>query len=573
MQVWHALILLTVLVVYGSIVYYLQWQTRLQDLDARMELTGDHVMSRLFRNFVPDRRFRRPNRGERPNERRPPGPGDRALLDNGAENSDLILVLQRSIEPNVPSNPIDAPLSPPAPLFPPAQLSPPKGPPPEERRDVPSRPPDRPGRDRGRNPEFPPPPPPREMRIPLLGAKIVVDDDDLERLGFPEELAMLFDPDGDSPYYFTIWDSQGKLSLKTATAPDDVRFPTRSAPESTLVYREFTTRNGNREMTMVTRFGMKMVLGESLTPALRTQRATGLGLLLAGTGVLVVGLVGGTWISNRAIAPIQQMTKTAEAISGRNLSERINVKETDSELGSLATVLNQAFGRLEEAFEQQSRFTADASHELRTPVSVLLSQTELTLSRERSSQEYQEALQTCRRTAMRMRTLVEGLLFLARIDAGEKELENDRFDLSKLVEESLEDLTPLATDRKLTIAKELQSTAIRSNRPRLQQVLTNLIANAVRYNRPEGSIRVRVGTENGQALLSIEDTGIGIAETDLPHVFERFFRVDKARTLSEGGTGLGLAICKTLVESLAGTIEIESRLNVGTTVKVRLPLD
>ncbi|MCA9092490.1 MAG: HAMP domain-containing protein [Planctomycetaceae bacterium] len=571
MQIWHALILLTVLVVYGSIVYYLQWQSHLQDLDMRLELTGDHVMTRLFRGLGGGggwNRRRRPNRGERPNERRPmPPPEERARQEIQADGA---VGFASSIPglPERPGNFVRLVV---------AQEPPPERPDDDDRGPPPPEPPGRPGPDWGPPGERPPgdrpPGPPPPMRIPILGAKTVVNVEDLERLGFPEELAMLFDIESDSPYYFTVWDPQGRVGLKTASAPDDVVFPTRAAPESTLVYREFRTRNGNREMTVIPRFGVKMVLGESLTPSLRTQHATGLGLLLAGTGVLVVGLVGGTWISNRTIAPIRQMTETAESISAHNLSERINIKDTDSELGSLASVLNQTFERLEEAFDQQSRFTADASHELRTPVSVLLSQTELTLSRERSPKEYQESLQTCRRTAMRMRTLVEGLLFLARMDSGETELENDRFDLSMITDEVLKDLNPLAEDRQLTVTKDLHPTFVRSNRPRLQQVLTNLVTNAIRYNRPQGRIEVTVKAEGDRAVLAIRDTGIGIAEADLPHVFERFFRVDKARTIAEGGTGLGLAICKTIVESLHGTIEIESRLDVGTTVTVALPLE
>lgn len=602
MQAWHALILLTVLVVYGSIVYYLQWQSRLQDLDTRLELTGDHVISRLFRIFTPDRRPGGPNRGGRPNERRPPPPpGEQVQWRNRHNQTDALVGFASFLGRDFPKLIHFASLQgPPAGEGPPGEGPLGAGPPeagPE--REGPGRegppleppfgepPPGEPGRERDRPPGPPPPEPPGRRRpdwerrgeIPFpqpprwLEGRSIVDSNDLEQLGFPEELAMLFDADSPSGFYFAIWDPRGKLSLKTTTTPEDVIFPERKSPPTTIVYREFRTRRGNREMTWYSRFGTKMVLGESLNPALRSQHATGLGLLLAGTGVLVVGLVGGTWISNRAIAPIRQMTETAESISVRNLSERIDIQETDSELGSLAAVLNQTFGRLEEAFEQQSRFTADASHELRTPVSVILSQTELSLSRERSPTEYQEALQTCRRTAMRMRSLVEGLLFLARMDAGERELEMDRFDLSVMVEETLDDLIPLAEDREVSVTKELQPTMVRSNRPRLQQVLTNLITNAIRYNRPQGTIHVTVGSDEGVALLSIQDTGIGISEVDLPHVFERFFRVDKARTLTEGGTGLGLAICKTIVEMLKGTIEIDSRPDVGTDVRVRLPLD
>lgn len=596
MQVWHALILVTVLAVFGSAVYYLQWQSRLQEIDARLEQTGEQVMSRLWRLVSPGggRWPRRMNRGDRPNERRQgPAPGDprdppNVTLWRQQENPTATLVVAKfNVVGDEPadSNQSEMRIGSLAEFQTrlltsrtrrisflqdgpdPGELPPP--PPPPERNDGRDRVPM--GPRRGEPPPFPPGPP--QLRIPLVGAKLVVDDDDLERLGFPEELAMLFDSETPSSRYFAVWDLRGKLTLKTVTAPDHLNYPATTPSSGTLWTREFETRNGNREITMATRFGLKLVLGEPLTTAMRAQHATGFGLLLVGGGVLAVGLLGGTWISNRAIDPIKQMTRTAESISARNLTERIDVSETDSELGSLATVLNQTFERLQEAFEQQSRFTADASHELRTPVAVLLSQTELTLSRARSPEEYQEALETCHRTAARMRTLVEGLLFLARMDAGEHPLELDRFDLGALVEETVDDLIPLAEDRQLTVSRKIVPVQIRSHRPRIQQVLTNLMTNAIRYNRPQGAIRIRVDEEEGQAVLAVEDTGIGIAEEDLTHVFERFYRVDKARTLAEGGTGLGLAICKTIVDSLQGTIEITSVQGEGTTVTVRLPLE
>lgn len=598
-QVWYSLILMAVLTVYGGAVYYLQWQSRLADLDVRMEQTGELLVSRLIRLQWPNNPNRWPRnnnnrRRERPLQPRPQDGGNQARLDFptskpldlAPRQSPGIILVRREVvvveeaapvfsEPsanksefNSPSTP--QPEKPPVPnqLEPklPGEPQPPRNPGFGENLPPMDRGPPGPPPDGGR-----PPPPPPSVKIPLVGKKIVVNSEDLVNLGFPDELALLFDENQDYPAYFSVWDHRGNIALQTSTTPPEVYFPTKEANSTTLFIREFSTNGNHRELALIPRFGFKVVLGEPLTPIIRAQHATGLGLLLVGGGVLAVGLIGGSWYSNRAMAPIRQMTTTAESISGRNLTERINVQETDTELGSLATVLNQTFGRLQEAFEQQARFTADASHELRTPVAILVSQTELTLSRTRSQAEYEEALQTCRRTALRMRTLVEGLLFLARIDAGETDKITGEFDLAAMVEECVADLAPLAEQRELTIEMNLAPARVRSNRSRMIQVLTNLVTNAIRYNRPPGKIVVRVKSDGPDAVLVVEDTGIGISNEDLPHVFERFYRVDKARTLADGGTGLGLAICKTIVESFGGTISVASRLDQGTTVEVRIP--
>src|SRR6185436_626967 len=293
---------------------------------------------------------------------------------------------------------------------------------------------------------------------------------------------------------------------------------------------------------------------------------------LAGTGlaVLLIGL-GDAWLLlGRALQPIADMSATAEAISASNLSRRIDAAETQSELGPLAGVLNRMLDRLEDAFEQQKRFTADASHELRTPLAVILSQTELALARERSPAEYVQALETCARASQRMRALVNDLLTLARADAGMLQLESEPFDLKSCIEECAALVQPLAAERGLPIGLDLAEVEWTGDLQRTAQVITNLLTNAIRYNRPGGRVDVLLEAHPSKIVLAVSDTGIGIPEDERIRIFERFHRVDKVRSREMGGSGLGLAICQSLVAAQGGMIECASEVGRGSTFTVRL---
>ncbi|MFZ0828070.1 MAG: ATP-binding protein [Verrucomicrobiia bacterium] len=283
-----------------------------------------------------------------------------------------------------------------------------------------------------------------------------------------------------------------------------------------------------------------------------------------------MGLYVGWRVADRAIKPVENISATAIKISAGDLSQRINVAETESELGQLAGVLNSTFARLEAAFAQQQQFTADAAHELRTPVSVMLTQTQTALGRERSASEYRETLEACQRATQRMRRLIESLLELARLDAGQEPMKRLQFDLSKMALDCVELIRPLADERGLKVHCELPSLECHGDAERLAQVITNLLANAVQYNKANGEVRISAKLQGSMILLAVSDTGEGIAAADLPRVFERFYRADQSRW--SGQTGLGLAISKGIVEAHGGTIEVSSQPDVGTTFSVRLPV-
>ena len=304
---------------------------------------------------------------------------------------------------------------------------------------------------------------------------------------------------------------------------------------------------------------------------LQELKSTAWKLGLAGVVILIFGLAGGSWFIARAIRPINSISDAAVKISAGDLSQRINMAEAESELGQLAAVLNSTFARLEAAFAQQKQVAADAAHELRTPVSVILTQTQATLAREREAADYRQTVEACQRAAQRMRRLIESLLALARYDAGQEVLQRRPFDFSRTVTDGLELVQPLAETHGIKMISDLAALEITADPDRLAQVVVNLLTNAIQYNKPGGQVRVKLAAHDGLAVLTVDDTGQGIAAADLPRVFSRFFRADPSRT-GAGNTGLGLAICKAIVEAHGGTIEVASAENAGTTFTVRLPM-
>jgi two-component system, OmpR family, sensor kinase len=272
------------------------------------------------------------------------------------------------------------------------------------------------------------------------------------------------------------------------------------------------------------------------------------------------------------LAKAEIYSAAAHRISAGNLAERIIGTDPDNELGRLASVLNNTFARLEAAFAQQKQFTADASHELRTPIAVLISEAQTALAHERTSAEYREAIEANLETAQQMRRLTESLLELSRLDANQQSFPRNQLDLAEQTRACIDRLRPLATERDVAFHCNLAPACVVANADRFGQVVSNLLTNAIHYNKPRGQIRVTTQVENSTAILTISDTGVGIAPEDLPHVFGRFYRADKARSRADGHTGLGLAICQAIVRAEGGSIEAASQPDVGSTFTVCFPV-
>jgi heavy metal sensor kinase len=295
-------------------------------------------------------------------------------------------------------------------------------------------------------------------------------------------------------------------------------------------------------------------------------------IVFAMVGVIVLAGLGGLFLANRVLKPVQEITKTAQKIEGSDLSQRIAVN-TDDELGRLASTLNEMIGRLEEAFNRQRQFTADASHELRTPLAIMQAEATLALSKERTSDDYRKSLETISQESDYMSSVIGKLLFLARSDAGKEQLNFEDVELKELITGLSANIEALAQDKgiKFTVdAKE--DLTVSGDKVKLRQLFINILENAVRYTPADGNISVSLVEKDSNAVVSISDTGIGIPPEHLSHIFERFYRVDKARARADGGVGLGLAIAKIITESHKGKIEVESEVGKGTTFKISIPL-
>jgi len=396
------------------------------------------------------------------------------------------------------------------------------------------------------------------------------------RFQLPAESAHFFDASDPHDFYFNIQARDGTDMAHSTNQP------ARAAEfrATMLAGNSFPPPRGNPPRTLVlgeTRVVVDMMpsgeiiwVGCTMAPELAALRMVAWTLSGVGAAILLLGLAGGWWIVSRALGPIGDISTAAAKISAGDLSQRIDVAEAESELGGLAAVLNSTFARLESAFAQQKQFAADAAHELRTPVSVILTQTQTALQRERDAAGYKQTVEACQRAAQRMRRLIESLLALARFDAGQEVLKRLRFDLARTAGECAELVQLLAEERGVKVWIEAEPLEVTGDPERLAQVITNLLTNAIQYNRPQGEVRLKLEGQNGLAVLTVADTGQGIAAAELPRVFGRFYRADKSRT-GGGNAGLGLAICKAIIEAHAGTIEVTSEENAGTVFTVRLP--
>jgi heavy metal sensor kinase len=271
--------------------------------------------------------------------------------------------------------------------------------------------------------------------------------------------------------------------------------------------------------------------------------------------------------------PLREISAAVEEISASNLDRRVDLAATETELGVLARVLNSAFDRLEESIEKQVRFTADASHELRTPVSVILAQTSMARRRDRPIEDYRDVIETCHSAAARMKSLVEGLLMLARNDAGELRPRISDCDLRQLADECIDLLLPLAEEKEIAIRRELADVSVEADPELLAQAISNLVSNAIRHNGRGGEARVSLVAEGAEAVLTVSDNGPGIPPEDLPRIFDRFYRVDAARSRRDGGSGLGLSIARAVALSHGGTLSCESPAGQGARFTLRLPVN
>jgi heavy metal sensor kinase len=299
--------------------------------------------------------------------------------------------------------------------------------------------------------------------------------------------------------------------------------------------------------------------------------ARSLGWLLAALIPLasILAGVGGWALAGRALAPVDAMTRWAASVGEQDMGGRIAVPATDDEIARLAVTLNAMIGRIEEAFARNVRFVADASHEIRNPLTNLSTEIQAMLRRDRESAEYRATLASTLDEVRRLSRLADGLLFLARSDAGKAVGAPVRVDLAAMLAEVEAAYREKAKETGIALAAAAAGTpGIDGDREAIRRLIENLVENAVRYTPSGGRVTLRARAADGRAILSVEDTGIGISEADRPHLFERFWRGAAARERAPEGSGLGLAICREIVAAHGGTIAIRPGEGCGTRVEI-----
>ena len=297
--------------------------------------------------------------------------------------------------------------------------------------------------------------------------------------------------------------------------------------------------------------------------------------------LLLAASAGGYWLSRRALAPVDALARTARTISGHNLSSRLEPLHTGDELQRLSDTLNEMLARIESAFRRITEFTADASHELRTPIALIHTEAELALRRSRDESEYREALRQILLQADRTAKLVEELLALARADSGAEAFQMKPIDLLTTLQESASKWQQVASLRNLQFEQHLdvQRLPVMGDENALRRVIDILLDNAFKYTPSPGKVTLsakqqdndNTNNKDGRVVLTVEDSGIGIALEDQARIFERFYRVDKARSRELGGAGLGLAIAQWIVHLHHGSITVKSELGKGSVFQVELP--
>jgi len=377
-----------------------------------------------------------------------------------------------------------------------------------------------------------------------------------------------------------VWSREGQLLLRTAAAePLGIGAPA-GAPAPGSEFEPVSLQRGGQRLRVLT--GLEEIAG---VPVLvRTARSEeplrhelrelvfvqGVGLPVA----LALAAIGGYQLARRALGPVGRMAESARRISAERLNERLPVDNPSDELGHLAAVFNDAFARLERSFEQMRRFTADASHELRTPLTALRSVGEVGLQERPDDRLFADVVGSMLEEADRLTRLVDTLLTLSRADAGQLRLAQEPVDLVALARDVAGYLEDLAQEKGQRLEVEAaERVGVRGDWLVLRQAVVNVVDNAIKYSPDGASIRIRVGRDGERSWIAVVDQGPGIGPEHRDRVFERFYRVDKARSRELGGTGLSLSLAQWAVEAHGGCIELESEVGRGSTFRLGLPSD
>lgn len=394
-----------------------------------------------------------------------------------------------------------------------------------------------------------------------------------EKLHLPDAFFHRFGKASRDHAYWRLWDDHGVVivshgGVRNATEPHPTPPPTHGK-------HPYVNRFAGRHFEMLISMpdGGQLLVGRPMAK----EHDSFVRQLTFLAAVILLGLLAAAglawWLTRWIVRPISNLANAAGEITHQQLDRRLDSPQSTSEMTLLADSFNTMLKGLQTAFLKQRRFTSDAAHELRTPVAIVLSQCELSLSKPREPEHYRQSLTTCLQSAAHMRVLVDQLLKLTRLESDARNDDRALIDLSEVVSDAVRMLTPLAFEQGITLQTSTKPSFVFANLTQMRQVIINLISNAIQFSSADDDVSVSVLPTADLAVLTVRDTGIGIKEQDVPRVCDRFFRVDKARTTTgTSGTGLGLSIVAEIVAAHAGELTIQSQVDRGTTVRVAIPL-
>ncbi len=365
-----------------------------------------------------------------------------------------------------------------------------------------------------------------------------------------------------------VWDGFGSYKAIPPFLPEQAGYTNLTQNErSWRVYSQALSSVENPQ-------GWLQVL-ESLDPVYEASKHLLFLMILGFPLVLLIAGLGGLFLADRALNPIDHIIRSTQAITANNFTQRISYKGPKDEVGRLAKTIDKMLSRLQVAFEHERRFTADVAHELRTPLTVIKGRIGVTLSRPRSLEEYENTLQDLEQEADRLIRLTNGLLFLARLELREIHPSFlQKVDLSNLLGALVEQIQPLAESQEIKLIEKIEPDLyILGNPDYLTNLFLNLLDNALKYTPHHGTVTLKTKRIEQKILVFVQDTGLGIEAKHLPYLFDRFYRVEEARSRRTGGAGLGLAIAQEIARLHGGILTVTSQINKGTTFILSLPID
>jgi heavy metal sensor kinase len=420
-----------------------------------------------------------------------------------------------------------------------------------------------------------------ERRSEQIAGSLVSHLPDIGEEKLKQEIQILYAPEQNNRF-IRVTDYSGAI-IYTSGVPKDVSFAPDEIPlpkVATPLNRSESTLQGNQlyiATVPIAPTGSNhhyyVEVGSSDFSIQSTLQGL-ISTLFMGFPVLIILAVGGGYfLVERSLSSVSAVMRAAEDISLHNLSKRLPIVHTGDKLEQLSQALNRMIGRLEESFQHVSRFTADASHELRTPLTLMRGELELIVEQPHLPADLRQQVGNVFEETERLMRITEGLLSIARLEAGEIKMELGIFDLSELTASTADQLRLLAEEKHITLQVSTKATIhVQGDAARIKQVIVNLIDNAIKYTPENGVVHVLVRSENSRAKFEVQDNGIGIAPEHISHIFDRFYRTDAARSRGVGGTGIGLSIVRSICHAHGGSVDIQSTEGKGTKVILELSL-